>query len=337
MRPRGRRRRSRTPRLADPLLAALALAAFGAAPDSLAAEGEAPSAPPAAPAAPPGYPGGVRAAGCAAPAGDPRLAREPDGSFEIVLGGPERAGNWIPLPEDATTLHVRQFFYDWDREIPARLEIERIDPGERRPPPTPTPGATAAQLAALGRFVHDNTEWWARVSNEKRGRHLNSFPDDGGGLGPVASASQKYQSFGIGYFRLAEDEALLVEVKPPRAKYWSLHLGNYWMESLDYANHQSSLNGFQARLDADGVFRAVVSLRDPGVPNWLDTAGHAEGSMIYRWNQADGSPILKARVVKLVELRELLPAETPRVSPEQRRDDVERRREHVRRRFARPL
>ena len=53
-------------------------------------------------------------------------------------------------------------------------------------------------------------------------------------------------------------------------------LGNYWWETIDYANHQSSLNGFQAVLDDDGVFRAVVSARDPGVANWLDTAGHGQ-------------------------------------------------------------
>ena len=117
----------------------------------------------------------------------------------------------------------------------------------------------------------------------------------------------------------------------------SLHLGNYWMESMDFINHQSSLNGHQAVLDADGVFRAVVSRADPGVPNWLDTTGLREGSLIYRWNQADGSPIPRARVVKLDELRSLLPAETRSVTKSERAADVERRREHIRRRYGRPI
>jgi hypothetical protein len=264
------------------------------------------------------------------------LEIEPAGTFELTLGGSEIEGNWMALPEGATTLHVRQFFYDWDSEQPAHLTIERIDDGELREPPRVAPGGIPRQLEALGRFVHDNTEWWARIAQEKRALK-NSFPDDAGGLGSVGSGSQKYQSFGIGYFDLAEDEALVVEVKPPKAKYWSLHLGNYWMESLDFANHQSSLNGHQAVLDTDGVFRAVVSKHDPGVPNWLDTAGRDEGSMIYRWNQADGAPIPAARVVKLSDLRRVLPPETGTVTLEHRAATIERRRAHVRKRLIRPL
>ncbi len=283
---------------------------------------------------------GFQLVGALAAAGDldaDALELDAQGRFELLLGGPEQPRNWLPVPEGRSTLIARQFFYDWDREVPASFEIERIDAGLRSEPQPPTPGAVAAQLRALGRFVHDNTEWWARVAGEKRDRAVNSFPDDGGGLGPVASASQTYQAFGIGYFALEDEQALLVEVAPPRAKYWSLHLGNYWMESLDFANHQSSLNGGQARLDADGVFRAVISRSDPGVPNWLDTAARSEGSMIYRWNQADAAPIPQCRVVKLSELRALLPRETPVVTPAERRAAVERRREAIRKRYARPL
>ncbi|NQZ96773.1 MAG: DUF1214 domain-containing protein [Myxococcales bacterium] len=263
------------------------------------------------------------------------LSLDANGGFELIVGGDERPGNWMALPEGASALIVRQFFYDWDTEVPASFEIERIDDGERRSPPPVPPGAVPRQLEALGRFVHDNTEWWARISHEKRAQ-VNTFPDDGGGLGSVNSGSQKYQAFGIGYFQLADDEALLVEVTPPKAKYWSLHLGNYWMESMDFVNYQSSLNGHQAVLDADGVFRAVVSRADPGVPNWLDTSGLREGSMIYRWNQADGSPTPQARVVKLADLRSILPAETGSVTKSERAAAMERRQEHARRRYGRP-
>ncbi len=264
------------------------------------------------------------------------LEVDADGCFALQLGGERpRRGGWVALPDGATAVIARQFFYDWERERPASFVIERIDAGPRLPPRPVPPGGIAAQLRALGRFVRENGAWWAEVAQAKREQAPNRFPDDGGGLGAVASAAQRYQAFGIGYFRLRPDEALLIEVEPPPAKYWSIHLGNYWMESLDFANHQSSLNGAQARLDADGVFRAVIALSDPGVPNWLDPAGHAEGSMIYRWNQAESAPVPTTRVLTLAELRTALPPETPLVTPEERAAAVERRREHVRRRYAR--
>ena len=39
---------------------------------------------------------------------------------------------------------------------------------------------------------------------------------------------------------------------------------------------------FKAALDS-GKFRAVISLEDPGVPNWLDPAGYTEGGIYGRW------------------------------------------------------
>lgn len=51
-----------------------------------------------------------------------------DGSFELYLGGAARAGaNWRSLPLGAKAVIVRQFCYDRDNEIPATLEIERVD------------------------------------------------------------------------------------------------------------------------------------------------------------------------------------------------------------------
>jgi len=89
-------------------------------------------------------------------------------------------------------------------------------------------------------------------------------------------------------------------------------------------------------VDADGVFRAVVAHLDPGVANWLDPVGHREGSMIYRWNMADATPVPKVRRVALSDLAAALPADTPRIDAATRACTIEVRREHVRKRFAAP-
>ncbi len=65
--------------------------------------------------------------------------------------------------------------------------------------------------------------------------------------------------------------------------YWTIVLHNHWTETLDYRYHQVTLNCRSARVRADGSVRCVVAHRDPGVPNWLDTAGHARGTVGVRW------------------------------------------------------
>ena len=88
-----------------------------------------------------------------------------------------------------------------------------------------------------------------------------------------------------------------------------MSLANWWWEAIDFTARQSSLNHAQARLDADGVFRGVIAHEDPGVPNWLDTAGHERGTLIARFVMAEEAPVIRSRSVKLAALRDELPAD----------------------------
>jgi hypothetical protein len=66
------------------------------------------------------------------------------------------------------------------------------------------------------------------------------------------------------------------------------------------------------------VLRIVVSANDPGVPNWVDTAGYPRGIVQGRWIRCDSSPVPSVRKVTFTELRTLLPSNTPIVTPAQR-------------------
>jgi hypothetical protein len=55
-------------------------------------------------------------------------------------------------------------------------------------------------------------------------------------------------------------------------------------------------------LNDDGSFRLVVAHEDPGVANWMDTAGHEHGTMCVRWVRADAYPEPICRVVKVADL-----------------------------------
>ncbi|MGH9028389.1 MAG: DUF1214 domain-containing protein [Acidimicrobiales bacterium] len=256
-----------------------------------------------------------------------------DGSFELILSTEPHRGNWMELSEGASSFVVRQFFYDWADEEPARLEIECLE-SARAPDGAERLSAAgvARQLEALGELVETGLEFWLGIEESGRAQGTNMFrePVNKTAMGAAAESVTVW-----GSWELEQRDALLIEVSPPDALYWSVALGNHWWETIDYAAHQSSLNGFQAVVDEDGMFRAVVAHSDPGVANWLDTAGHRQGPAIFRWVRADGAPVPQTRVVQLDEVRDVLPPDTATTDPEARAKTIAERRAGVRRRFAR--
>ncbi len=252
-----------------------------------------------------------------------------DGNFEVVLSADEREGNWMRIDGDHPTLVVRHFFYDWDSETPSSLQIERI--GAPVGPENRSVAADVAvshQITALGDFVYDNLKFFLDFN---AGPPVNGFMPaiDRSDMGAAAENRPV-----IGRWELEPDEALILEVEPPRGVYWSYSLGNQWWETIHYGRHHSSLNGHQANVDADGILRVVISSRDPAVANWLDTAGHSNGAMILRCVRTETAPTPTARVVKFADVPSELPADTPTVSAEQRAKVIAARRRAVHERFS---
>jgi hypothetical protein len=291
------------------------------------------------------------------------------GRFEILLA-PERPpgypGNFIPTrrrssrgnPEDpdgslersASILSGRQLFYDWEREDPVALTITPLG-AEGRHPAEATAEAVAGQLRRLGSLVRGQMQFWNEfytvllethgkrdASQGERFMPRNAFNEPNAASG-ATGGGQSTNLYAGGVYELEPDEALVIEsrvrVEP---QYMGLSLCNLWGESHDFANHQSSLNGFQAEVDPDGVLRFVIAHRDPAVPNWLDTTGHREGFMSPRWTYADTPPredwpTVTARKVPFDQLREHLPESTRTVSPSERMEQIRIRQAHVQRRY----
>jgi hypothetical protein len=224
---------------------------------------------------------------------------------------------------------VRHFFYDWDREKPSSLQIEWMgDEVEPTICPVTPAAAVARQISALGEFVHDNLKFFLDFN---AGPPANGFmpPIDRSDMGAAAENRPV-----IGRYELEPDEALILEVEPPEGVYWSYSLGNPWWETIHYGRHQSSLNAHQAHVDSDGVLRVVISSRDPGLANWLDTAGHSNGAMILRCVRTTTAPTPRARVVRFSDVLSALPADTKMVTPQQRAAIIAARRRAVHERFS---
>lgn len=244
------------------------------------------------------------------------LQMDKNGYFEVLLSAkkPEGyTGNWWQIYPDTSNVHVRQISYDWLNEVDARFTIERLDKPAARPRLTAEQIKT--KLARIGNYVENMTVHALKQISEERARvginkvGLTDYANTGG---------TKAQRYVYGQYDLQPDEALILETTVPNCRYWGFVLNDLNYSVLDYTNRHASVNGFQARLDKDGKFRAVISEKDPGVPNWLDTIGYGKGAILGRWRSCDSSPLPSAIKVKVADVRKYLPSDTPVVTPEQR-------------------
>ena len=237
------------------------------------------------------------------------LTLDADGRFEVIFSTERPAGHtgdWLRLDPIADFIMVRQFSYDWGRERDVRLAIERVNA------PPVRPATTSEEIDE--RLTHLFGGYMANLSGISIGAvarcaergfvnrfSLNSFQELGNG-------QDWPQAYFETVFDIAEDEALIIESELPEERpYWNLQVIDALWNQVEYVYRQSSLNGLQAKVDADGRFHAVLAHRDPGVANWLDTGGNLYGMMIGRWYRCSRHPTPTIRKVKFADLDAELP------------------------------
>lgn len=272
------------------------------------------------------------------------------GNFICTRKGPARDD---PDGEDRYAGYIsgRQLFYDWEREDAVELSITCLETMGGHPDPLDPVQATA-RLRRMGSIIRGQMHFWLNFYDKVLNCHgshenVNNSPyfmpvngynrpnaassDTGGGMSTNIYAG--------GIFDLAEDEAFYIEARySGEPVYTSVHLGNLWGESPDYANHQCSLNHQQMYMGEDGVQRWVVAHRDPGVQNWLDTTGLPRGYLSHRWAYStlpaeDQWPTISGKKIRFDEIGAFMPEDMPRLSEDQRREAIAIRQAHVQRRY----
>lgn len=223
-----------------------------------------------------------------------------DGRFEVIaaMEEPADAQNWLRMSPETRMLQVRQTRMDHENEVLAQVRIERIDSPSAQQPLTPERIDRALREAAT--FVQAASGMFASWTEDFR-QHPNElprFPPERA----LAAGGDPNIAYYHGWFDIADDEALVVDLTPPECDFWNIQLANYWMESLDYRYYKVHLNKGTAEYNPDGSVRIVIAATDPGVSNWLDTCGHDHGTMCVRWIGATEHPDPKVTVVKLDEL-----------------------------------
>jgi hypothetical protein len=234
-----------------------------------------------------------------------------DGSFEWRFG-PE-----LGLGKGATLI-IREVYDDWGTEERGRIRIQRLDTaGQPRPALTPERVAKRYGVAAKMLVGRINT-WFAFPEWFTYKEPVNTLTVPKSTPGGLAS-----QFSSIGHYDLTPDQAMVVTVPVcDAAPYQAIQIGSRWYISTDYEHHQTSLTRAQSQVDPDGKLRYVISERDPGIANWLETCGHPQGVMMLRWQRlsreltADDGPVVE--VVPFDDVPAHLPHfDTNRVTPEE--------------------
>lgn len=238
------------------------------------------------------------------------LSLRADGSFEIILACERPAvlsegQTWLPMTPETGTLIVRQIRLR-PEEVLAELNITRSG-ADARPEPLDAADLEAG-LQSTGALVNGAANLfaaWSRMFKAHENRLPRFDPELSNRFGGLSDIAY-YHS----YWRLDEGQALVIDATPPECDHWNFQVNNHWMESLDYRYFRIHTNSAMAAKRLDGSVRIVVAGRDPGVPNWLETAGHTFGTMCFRWVRpvtADGRepPEPQCRVVPISEVQGL--------------------------------
>ena len=231
------------------------------------------------------------------------LVLENDGSFEIILSKEKKGENWLKIEQDTGLVMVRQTFFDRFLEIPTEFSIEKINGSKSPAPISPKMIDEGLKMASL--FVAGAPLLFARWAKGFK-KHTNLLPQFDPEVSNAAGGDANiiyYHS----YWNIKKDEALVITVSPPDCENWNFQLNNYWMESLDYRYHTICINKKTAIYNDDLSVRIIVSHKDNGYKNWLNTCGHVEGTMCWRWYRLrQGSQAVEptCKIVSVESLKE---------------------------------
>lgn len=248
---------------------------------------------------------------------DRKLDIAADGSFQ-----------WRFMPAANAQLVIREVYNDWSARR-GTVAIARADTAGTAPPAL-TNDLIEKRFAVAGKQLVQRIKTWLQFPQWfYMNIPVNTMVAPR--LTPGGLATQ-YSS--AGHFELSPDEALVITLPVTDAPYLGFQLGSLWYVSLDYINHQTSLNGMQAQADPDGKIRIVVADRDPGVTNWVETLGHRKGFLQFRWQrvsrqltEADGPTV---ELVGIDDVADHLPFhESNEISPEDWRARIALRQKQV--------
>ena len=238
------------------------------------------------------------------------LVTDAEGNFTCTVDSDPADGriNHIQSTAAAHEFYIRDVVMDWSREMINELSVERLGAPPRKPPLTDDEQA-ALTAGFLNRYYTSTARW----NDQTLKKPVNGFDFT---IDRDTDGAQRSQIYIMGHFKLADDEALVVNLRTGGAEYFIVPITNWW-GTTNAIKSQSIANN-------DGSYSFVISTRDPGVHNWVDPCDLHEGILTLRWAEFQGGVPgqdlgATSKVVKLADLKTVLPAETKFVTAQERK------------------
>jgi hypothetical protein len=207
------------------------------------------------------------------------------GDFAIVLSTEEptdspdlQGAQWLHIPEDASSVVVREYIGDRDSEVLATLRIEALDPD---PIAALTDAALSEQFTAMAWSLIKLATLHRTIKPELLNAPNTLLTAAAADLGAADTTPDNL--YMLGTFRLDPDQALVLDIDPPDTRYWNVTLESIWHECLEPRRRHSSVTNRAAQPGPDGRVRIAISAEDFGFGHWLDTGGRHRGFIVLRW------------------------------------------------------
>lgn len=250
---------------------------------------------------------------------DQMIVTDAQGRFSISLDQHPAEGrsNHLQIIAGPQQIAIRDSHGDWAQR--ATVFSLRTTAG-----PSPAAAATEAALvqeaaSGLEAFV----QFWLEFKNSFWER-----PQYNHMVGPLGRAREGgWGTQAGGRFLLDPDQVLVITTVDGGARYTGIQVSDPWTMSPTPIYQSTCRNLAQSHPNPDGSFTYVIAMVDPGVANWIDTAGLREGWFMLRWQNLPAgvepsSLVRDTRLVRLDELDGALPEGCPIADLAQRRRET---------------
>lgn len=215
--------------------------------------------------------------------------------FALVLSSEEPAdlagARWVKIPDDASSVVVREYIGDPAAETLATLRIDALDPDPVAPL---TDDELADQFTAMAWSLMKLTTMHRTIKPELLQQPNTLLTAEAADLGAADTTPDNL--YMMGTFRLDPGQALVLDIAPPDTRYWNVTLENVWHECLEPRRRHSSVTNRAVQPGPDGRVRIAISAEDFGFGHWLDTGGRHRGFIVVRWLDNPSPPDVSVSV-----------------------------------------